>query len=192
MPGRWRSLMIRAMAARALFPTLLGRHWQALAAPVRRMHGGEALVLARGNAWVEGASHLPARILRRLLGLPEPGAGQALELTIERHAGHEIWTRRFAGSQMRSRLSPSPDGLRLHEQLGPVTLQFQLRRDHDTIQWQLRGGRLLGLPLPRACFGSVLSCSGAKDGRYAFQVDTRLPLLGRLVAYRGWLEVVDG
>ncbi|MCX7512671.1 DUF4166 domain-containing protein [Frateuria sp. STR12] len=175
----------------ALFPALLGQHWHALAAPVRRMHGEEAWVRARGSVRVEGAGHLPARVLRRWLGLPEPGAGQALEVTIERHAGHEIWTRRFASGCMRSRLAASPDRLRLHERLGPVTLRFELCRAGDAIDWRLCGGRLLGLPLPRAWLGSVLSRSGAQGGRYAFRIDTRLPLLGRLVAYRGWLEVVD-
>ncbi|MGN2251599.1 hypothetical protein ACFWZ1_16135 [Frateuria sp. GZRe14] len=41
-------------------------------------------------------------------------------------------------------------------------------------------------------FGSVLAQSGAQEGRYSFHIDTRLPLLGRLVAYRGRLEPSDG
>jgi hypothetical protein len=45
--------------------------------------------------------------------------------------------------------------------------------------------------MPRAWFGQVLSRSSARDGRYAFAIDTRLPLAGRLVAYRGWLEIVS-
>jgi hypothetical protein len=184
--------MMAAMAApTALFPALLGDQWHALAAPVRRMHGEDARVRAIGAADVTGATHLPARLLRKLLGLPEPGPAQALELLIERHPGHEIWTRRFARGRMRSRLS-SPHGRRLHERLGPVTLHFELGRAGDAIDWRLRGGDLLGLPLPRAWFGAVYSLSGAQQERYAFHIDTRLPLLGQLVAYRGWLEAVDG
>ena len=48
---------------------------------------------------------------------------------------------------------------------------------------------VLGLSLPRALCGTVLSRSGARDGRYAFDIDARLPWIGRLVAYRGWLEI---
>ena len=150
-----------------------------------------ARLRAVGLADVTGAAHLPARLLRRWLGLPEPDPAQALELLIERHPGHETWTRRFARGRMRSRLVLGPRGSRLHERLGPVTLQFELLRVGDAIDWQLHGGRLLGLPLPRAWFGSVLSRSGAQAGRYTFHIDTRLPLLGRVIAYHGWLEPAD-
>jgi hypothetical protein len=88
--------------------------------------------------------HLPARLLRRLLGLPEPGPAQPLEVSIERHPGHETWTRRFAHGRMRSRLTRAPQGDRLHERLGPVTLHFELLRAGDAIDWQLRGGIVLG------------------------------------------------
>lgn len=176
----------------ALFPDLLGEQWHALAGPVRRMHGDARCVRASGIADVSGATHVPARLLRRLLGLPEPGPAQALEVVIERHADHETWTRRFAHGRMRSRLARSRGGDRLHERLGPVTLHFDLRREGDGVDWRLRGGRLLGLPLPRAWLGTVRSRSGAHAERYAFHIDAHLPLLGQLIAYRGWLEPVDG
>ena len=179
-------------ASPTLFPALLGEQWHVLADPVRRLHGGDACVRARGFAEVEGDPHLPARWLRRLLGLPEPGPAQALEMTIERRGSGETWTRRFARGQMRSHLARSADGGHLCEQLGPVTLLFTLRRTGTSIDWELHGGRVLGLPLPRAWLGTVLSRSSAEGERYTFMIDTRLPLLGRLVAYRGWLEMVDG
>lgn len=175
----------------ALFPALLGDQWQGLAAPVRRLHDGLACMRARGLAVVEGDAHFPARWLRRWLGLPEPGPAQAVEVTIERHGTGETWTRRFASGQMRSHLTPSADGSHLCERLGPVTLLFTLCRAGTSIDWQLRGGRVLGLLLPRAWLGTVLSRSSAEGERYIFTIDARLPLLGRLVAYRGWLEIVD-
>ena len=90
---------------------------------------------------------------------------------------------------MRSTLERATGGMHLRERLGPVSLYFALRRDGDAIDWQLQQGRLLGLPLPRAMFGSVFSRSLAEDGRYVFHIDTRLPLLGQLIAYRGWLDI---
>jgi Domain of unknown function (DUF4166) len=176
----------------ALFPGLLGDHWHQLAIPVQCMHGDAKRVLARGAADVEGATHLPARCLRRLLGLPEPGLQQALEVMIERNGTRETWTRRFALGQMRSVLDRVIDTPLLREQLGPITLRFELLRDDNVIDWRLSGARIFGLPLPRALFGEVLSRSGERDGRYTFDIDTRLPLFGRLIAYRGWLEIVDG
>ncbi|MBT2119406.1 DUF4166 domain-containing protein [Dyella sp. LX-66] len=173
-----------------LFPALIGpTDWPLLAEPVQRMHGGTVSLSAHGVAQVDGARHPFARLLRRVLGLPEPGADQAIALSIERSEGSETWTRSFANGRMRSTLERAADGIHLRERLGPVSLYFALRRDGDAIDWQLQQGRLLGLPLPRAMFGSVFSHSLAEDGRYVFHIDTRLPLLGQLIAYRGWLDI---
>lgn len=175
-----------------LFPDLLGDDWPLLGDPVQRMHGNARDVLARGTANVEGSMHFIARCLRKVLGLPEPGQRQSVEVRIERRVGREIWTRRFASGQMRTVLDRAANSACLQERFGVLTLKFALRRDGDGITWQLRGAHILGLPLPRACFGDVLAHCGAQDGRYLFHIDTRLPMIGRLVAYRGWLEIVDG
>ena len=175
--------------ATALFRSLLdAADWSRLAPAVQRMHGEGRLIQASGRAEVDGATHAPARLLRRLLTLPEPGSGQAIALTIERHADHERWIRGFARGRMSSTLRAG-QGLPLRERLGPVTLHFSLRREGDAIDWQLRRVSLLGLPLPPAFCGKVLSRSGARDGHYTFEIDAHLPLLGRLIAYRGWLEI---
>ncbi|MFK2892222.1 DUF4166 domain-containing protein [Dyella flagellata] len=177
--------------AQALFPNLLGEMaWHRLPASVRRMHGSDARVLARGVADVEGDDNPILRALRRMLGLPPPSAGQALEVCIDRNGSHETWTRRFALGCMQSVLHHDADATHLLERLGPVTLRFKLSPDAHGVTWHLNGAWLLGLRIPRPWLGTVLSHSGEREGRYAFTIDTRLPWIGRLVAYRGWLEIV--
>ncbi|WP_050981479.1 DUF4166 domain-containing protein [Rhodanobacter spathiphylli] len=173
----------------ALFPELLGdESWRQLPAAVQAMHGSSPRLQANGLADITGDRRLPARWLRRLLGLPSPGPAQALALTIERRDDREVWTRRFASRQMRSTLGRRNGSPLLFETLGPARLGFALRQDGDAIDWQLRSVHFLGLPCPRALHGQVLSRSGIRDGRYQFSVDVRLPWLGQLVAYHGWLE----
>jgi hypothetical protein len=175
----------------ALFPGLLGdAAWRALPEPLQHMHGSAPRVKARGMADIEGDRNLIVRMLRRLLGLPSPGMQQALEFSITRHGSKETWTRRFAHREMRSVLNRDARAPYLLERLGPVTLRFTLHHDEASIDWQLHRISVLGVPLPRAWFGEVLSRSGAHEGRYTFYIETRLPLAGRLVAYRGWLEIV--
>lgn len=175
-----------------LFPTLLGPEaWQALPVPVQRMHGSVVRIVAEGEADIEGASHLMARLLRRLLGLPEPAPCQALRVVITPDGMQETWARHFVSRRMQSVLSRREGSPLLYERLGPATLGFALRRDGDAIDWSLHRVWAFGLPLPRALFGNILSRSGCVDGRYAFTVDTHLPLIGRLVAYRGWLDIVS-
>ena len=176
----------------ALFPILLAADWPRLAAPVRQMHGDAPLIQAHGKADVDGSARLPVRLLRSLLGLPEPGPQQTLKLTIQRNGTQERWTRQFAGGVMQSTLDLDTASAQLRERLGPVALCFSLQRIGESIDWHLRGARVFGLPCPRGIFGKVLSRSESEDGRYAFAIDVRLPLLGQLIAYRGWLEIVDG
>ena len=124
----------------ALFPALLGERWHQLATPVQQMHGDTPHVLARGAADVEGATNLPIRWLRRLLGLPEPGLQQPLALTIERRGTREIWIRRFTGKQMRSVLDRVTSLPLLSERLGPITLHVlgQLGRGWTPVSRLLR------------------------------------------------------
>jgi len=179
------------MTSTALFPSLLGDDsWRSLPVAVQALHGSAPMLHANGVADIAGASHLPACCLRRLLGLPPPGSQQALALTIERHGTREVWTRRFTGRRMQSVLDRHTGPPLLYERLGPATLGFALRRDGDAIDWQLRSLKIFGMPLPRILRGRVLSRSGVRDGRYHFSVDVRLPVLGQLIAYEGWLEVV--
>jgi hypothetical protein len=173
----------------ALFPMLLGSQWDALDKSVRQMHGGASCLHARGEADVGGATNIAARLVRRVVGLPGPGTQRSLEFSIEREGSREVWKRHFAGSTMRSVLDTGGGGLR--ERLGPLAFLFDLHRDGDAIDWKLRGARLLGIPLPRWMSGDVLSRSGSRDGRYAFEVDVQMPLIGTLVSYRGWLEIID-
>lgn len=181
--------MIGRMSTDApLFPILLGEAWTTLAGPVQRMHGGRASVTARGSADVTGSGRWPARLLRHLLGLPQPGLVQPVEVQIARHGNDETWTRLFATGRMCSRLHAR--GRQLHERLGPVTLRFALHAEEGAIAWHLMGATAFGLPLPRALLGHVTAYSGAESDRYLFTIEARLPLLGSWIAYRGTLEIV--
>ena len=53
---------------------------------------------------------------------------------------------------------------------------------------KLRGVRFLGVPLPRFLAPSVFTFESEREGRYHFEVEASLPLLGRIVRYEGWLE----
>ena len=46
---------------------------------------------------------------------------------------------------------------------------------------------IIGLPLPRLVHPSVRTWECERDGRYQFEVEARLPLIGLIVRYGGWL-----
>ena len=79
----------------------------------------------------------------------------------------------------------------LEERLGPARLTFALEVVDARLHWVTREVRVLGVVLPLRWFRGMRASCGEEQGRYAFDIDVRLPLVGRLVAYSGWLEPVD-
>lgn len=176
----------------ALFPTLLGPCWARLPASVRALHGGRASVLAHGRVAVDGDPRWPARMLRALLRMPSPQSDAAIEVEIHQYAGGEIWRRRFGDALLESRLQRCarwPDAF--EERLGMAHLAFALDADAARLRWVTREVRALGVRLPLRWFRGVEAACGGDGDRYRFDVSVRLPVIGLLIAYRGWLEVDD-
>lgn len=174
-----------------LFPRMLGPAWEQLPASVRRLHDGAA-VHARGTARVDGDAHWRARLVRAIAGLPPPAGMIELTLEIRAHATGESWLRRFGRRPMRTELRASARHAgALEEQLGPARLTFAFEVIDARLHWIAREVRVLGVALPMRWFRGMRASCGEERGRYAFDIDVRLPLVGRLVAYSGWLEPVD-
>ena len=140
----------------------------------------------RGQADIVRGTGFLARLCGWATSQPPAGDGVALEVEIAADAQGERWTRNFAGHRMRSRMW-ARDGL-LCERLGMVTFAFALAAVDGVLVWNLRRVRALGVPLPARWFG-VRARESEGDGRYRFDVEARLPLVGLLVHYRGWLDV---
>lgn len=177
-----------ASAASGLFHQLLGPAFALLPGPVQRVHSRLPLCL-RGEAQVHAATHGVARLLARLLGFPSEARWAAISVQLERDGHGERWTRRFAERTLRSRLQPER-GL-LVERFGPVRLRFHLEVDGGVLHWRPRAVSCLGLPLPRGLVSSIEAREWVEDGRYRFLARGVLPLVGRVVAYEGWLEVSE-
>ena len=74
------------------------------------------------------------------------------------------------------------------EQFGPFAFDLELPlADDGRLSQVIRGARFLGVPLPRFLWPYCVSSEFEQDGRYHFDVMIGLPLVGRLVRYRGWL-----
>ena len=169
-----------------LYRRLLGARFESLPEQVRALHDVTATSVWAGRADVERGRSLAARIVATLFGLPPAGRDQALRVTFEPVAGREIWTRSFGSAVFRS-VQYERRGL-LRERVGPSTFVFALATPPDGMALKLRGVRFLGVPLPRFLAPSVATFESERDGRYRFEVEASLPLLGHIVRYQGWLE----
>ncbi|TCV96207.1 uncharacterized protein DUF4166 [Luteibacter rhizovicinus] len=176
-----------------LFQSLIGDEiWATLPAPVRDFHGDDRDLSARGDSIVDGSTKRLAALVRRVSGLPAPGSSAALDFQLHREHLLEHWTRRFATRTMRSIIDRSSrhDGC-LRERLGPATLHFELVVENRAIVWRLRSMQVLGIGLPPSWLRGINARSSAEGERYRFETHATLPLIGLLVAYRGWLERHD-
>ena len=79
------------------------------------------------------------------------------------------------------------DGL-LEERLGPTTFRFVLAADRERITWKVVGVRVLGVPVPASWFSGVRASESVAGGRYRFDVEASLPVVGLLVRYQGTLD----
>jgi len=172
-----------------LFRRVLGEAFDRLPAVNRNLHRGRPAIIAEGEALVATAENPLARFFARRFGLPTEAGRLPLRVTIESRDGREHWTRSFDGHLMRSVLSGTKSGL-LEEQFGPFTMQMRLVPRSDGLDMHRAGGRLWGVPLPGWLLPKIKAEERVDEvGRHRFDVEITLPLLGRLVAYRGYLVI---
>lgn len=169
-----------------LYRRLLGQRFAQLPTQVAQLHDVAATSVWAGRADVERGSSLAAPMLAGLFGLPPAGRDQPLHVTFEPVDGKEIWSRAFGNKVFRS-VQCELDGL-LHERVGLSTFMFALDASAVGLALDLRGVRFLGVSLPRRLSPCVRTLESERGGRYHFEVEASLPLLGLIVRYAGWLE----
>ncbi|MGE0667226.1 MAG: DUF4166 domain-containing protein [Sphingomonadales bacterium] len=171
-----------ARALRTAFPTL--------PAVNRRIHApGPALVL-HGEADIDGAETSAGRLAARLFGFPTEGKAVPLRAVIEATpAGTERWARVFPGRVLRSTMdNPDAATRSVEERFGLVRFRLRLDPREDGLDMVLRSARIGPLPLPRFLLPRIAAAERIDGERHLFDVAIGLPLLGRLVRYRGWLH----
>jgi len=172
-----------------LFRRVLGDGFDRLPEVTRRLHRGRPAVIAIGEAEVMPAANPFGRLVAASFGLPRTPGKQPVRVVIESRDGREHWTRLFGEKPMRSIMSAAPGNL-IEEQFGPFSLRMRLVVKSGGLDMERVSGRLWGVPLPGFLLPEIRATERVDDyRRHAFDVEIIAPLVGRLVAYKGWLEV---
>ena len=140
---------------------------------------------AWGEADVTGASNPVAALIARIVGFPTAGQHK-LHVHFEECDGGEIWTRDFGGKRFRSHLTQRSRWL--VERFGPFHFAFALLSDKHGLAMDLRRWWIGPFRLPTAWAPRSPAREWAEDGRFYFDVPIDLPVIGRLIHYRGWLR----
>jgi uncharacterized protein DUF4166 len=161
---------------------------------VDQSRAGQALHDAGPSLWtgrctVDGADAASARFLAWLFRLPTVAANAPITVEFAGADGGELWTRRIGRRVMRSRqhLDPRTPPRWIVEQFGVFAFDLELDAADGRLALVMRGMRCCGVPLPAALWPRITATESEEEGRFRFDVEIGLPLLGRLVRYRGWL-----
>ncbi|MEY4556122.1 MAG: hypothetical protein RL093_1241 [Pseudomonadota bacterium] len=172
----------------AIFARAVGPGFDGLPAVIRALHETPGQSLWRGEAMTEGAAGPPAALVARIVGFPTARAACPAEVSIEADGDRSVWRRRIGGHAFASVLSHPRDSGRVRERFGPLSMELTLTPEDGRLVYRVMGWRLGPLPLPRALVPSTRAHEEVDaEGRFVFDVEISVPLVGRLVRYRGWL-----
>ncbi|MET0626772.1 MAG: DUF4166 domain-containing protein [Pyrinomonadaceae bacterium] len=182
-------------AGAGLYERLVREAWGGLDEPVRSFH---ARALSTGTFKVRRGGGRFARLVARLLGLPEAGEAVPLRLTVTPHGGGERWHRAFAGKDFITEQREHAGSL-LAERTGPFELLFRLDAEGGALAYSQVGAflrvRSLRVRLPRRVAPRVEACERAEGRGVRVSVRVSSPLVGRLIEYEGrvtWEEEETG
>ena len=175
-----------------LHKRILGTAWQSLPDVLRAVHSAGPKLTIRGAASITRGRGVLARILAWIMRFPAAGENVPVSVTFERHGDYDKWTRDFGGQEFSSIFAAGSSRFEhlLCERFGPLTFGMALVPDADRLNLVMRSWSFLGLPLPRSLMPSGNSYEYAKDNRFCFDVEIRLPLAGFVIRYRGYLRFV--
>ena len=173
-----------------LHARILGTAWQLLPAVLRAVHGAGPTLTITGEASITRGRGVLARLLAWIMRFPAAGENIPVSVTFERHGHYDKWTRVFGGQSFYSTFTAGSGRYEhlLCERFGPLTFGMALVPDADRLNLVMRRWSFLGLPLPRRLIPGGDSYEYAKDNRFCFDVEIRLPLAGFVIRYRGYLR----
>ena len=173
-----------------LHARVLGTAWQSVPVVIRAVHGTGPKLTISGAASITRGRGVLARMLSWIMRFPAAGENVPVSVTFERHEDYDKWTRDFGGQAFSSTFSAGSGRFEhlLCERFGPLTFGMALVPDADRLNLVMRRWNFFGLPLPRSLMPSGDSYEYAKDNRFCFDVEVRLPLAGFVICYRGYLR----
>jgi hypothetical protein len=167
-----------------LYARAMGMRFARLPARVREMHVVAGDSGASGEGSVRRGTGL-AYLIGRVMGFP-PAGTYPLRVTFAERGGRERWTRDFGGHRFFSELSQAGEGVA--ERFGPLRFAFDLPSDAEGLRMVLRGWSVFGLPMPRWIGPRIAAREWEAEDRFRFEVGVRMPLIGEVVRYTGWLQ----
>ncbi|MGI9463363.1 MAG: DUF4166 domain-containing protein, partial [Aestuariivirgaceae bacterium] len=174
---------------RPVYRRVLESHYNDLAEPLQQLHDVSGSHAYRGSSRVDRGSNPLAQLLASIMGFP--GAGQDVPVEVELSVKNrvETWVRRFNGKVFASTQEFGVgryEGL-VVERFGPMAFGLALVEEDTQLHLLMRRWDIFGIAMPVMLAPRIVAFEHAARDRFNFSVNLSLPLIGLIVAYRGWL-----
>lgn len=181
------------MRGPSLFERVLGDRFAALPASLQRFHRLSGRHELQGMVDTDPPASPGGRVLAWCLGTPTRATHGTIRFVLEAAPDVETWTRHFPGRTMRSRMHVASG--HVVERMGAARLAFALDVDDGRLRMRLQGMRFLGIPCPAwlrpRLVAEEAGDASAQGERLHFRIEAGVPLLGRVVGYRGYLVLPE-
>ena len=181
------------MTAPTLFERALGERFALLPRPLQRFHRLSGRHELQGLVETDAPASALGRALAWCLGAPTRASHGALRFVLDAAPEVETWTRQFPLQTMRSQMRFAPG--QVVERMGPASLAFALEFSAGKLRMRLMGLRVLGIPCPAwlrpRLVAEETADRSARGERVHFRIEASVPVIGRVVGYRGYLVLPD-
>ncbi len=173
-----------------IYRRILGSAFNNLSSQVRALHNSPDARQWSGTANVQRGAGLLARLVAATIGFPKAAQSIPVTVNFSPDGEGEKWTRTF-GSQSFHSLQYVGKGRNRHllvERFGIIEVALALVIDGDRLTLVPRRWSVLGFPLPKTLLPRGISFETEREGRFCFDVDISLPIVGHIVSYQGSLS----
>ncbi|MDA0339116.1 MAG: DUF4166 domain-containing protein [Proteobacteria bacterium] len=179
--------------AEPIFAAALGEAFNSLFLVTQDIHRPDPVLALKGEAEVDEATNPLAKLAAWIFEFPPAASSTRLSVVIEADEdGTEHWARIFPDRVMRSIMAaPNAETCSVEERFG--LFRFRLRLDLlcSKLAMVPLSAHWGPIPIPKFLRPHIKATERATSGWHYFDVDIALPLIGRLVHYRGWLATVQ-
>ena len=174
------------------YEQILDAPFDALPEQIKALHTGTQTRTWAGQAQVIRGDGVLARLICHIIGFPAEGRNVPVTVVLVQNKGGETWTRTFDTKTFSSfqELGTGRNAHLLIERFGVIKIALAMVLDGDRLYFVPRKWWWLCLPLPKFLLPRGQSFETEADGRFQFDVQISLPLVGLIVSYRGGLSNV--
>jgi Domain of unknown function (DUF4166) len=172
-----------------LFRQVLGTTFEDMPEVTKTLHRGTPAVIGEGRADIDAPDSIIGRIISALFRFPRPGKNVSVSVLVEQIPGGERWLRRYPGRDMLSIMTNAEaETQALEERFGLLSFRMKIAAHANGLDMEMVSARCGVLNMPKFLTPQITASERTDaSNRHLFDVSIRLPLIGKIVRYTGWL-----